>query len=81
MMELSVDLSGRGIRLEDRMGRTLYESDAQGEFWRYANHRGELGVFCWVQLFTHLTRQLGLFPECISTNFYIEIAYNETRGF
>jgi len=41
MMELSVNLSGRGVRLEDRTGRTLYETDIQGEFWRYANRRGE----------------------------------------
>ena len=45
MMELSVDLSGRGVRLEDRMGRTLYESDVQGEFWRYASLRGKLEHF------------------------------------
>ena len=50
MMELSVDLSRRGVRLEDRMGRTLYETDTQGEFWRYASRRGKLynlhGLIC-----------------------------------
>lgn len=42
MMELSVDLAARGVRLEDRMGQTLYETDVHGEFWRYASHRGKL---------------------------------------
>lgn len=45
MMELTVDLSGRGVRLEDRSGRTLYETDVQGEFWRYAHHRGKFAHF------------------------------------
>jgi hypothetical protein len=42
MMDLSVDLSERGVRLEDRTGRTLYEADFHGEFWRYARSRGKL---------------------------------------
>ena len=79
MMELSVDLGGRGIRLEDRMGRTLYETDAQGEFWRYANHRGKLGLFSssffLLRLFTNLTLQVELCPECISTSLCMKIAY------
>jgi hypothetical protein len=45
MMELTVALSGRGIRLEDRVGRTLYETDVRGDFWRYANPRGMLVPF------------------------------------
>ena len=55
MMELSVDLSGRGIRLEDRMGRTLYEADAQGEFWRYANHRGKLRLFSFGFIYSQIS--------------------------
>ena len=42
VIDLCVDLSRRDVRLEDRTGRTLYEAEVQGEFWRYASRRGRL---------------------------------------
>jgi hypothetical protein len=42
LMDLSVDLNGRGVRLEDKTGRTLYEVGDRHEFWRYVSGRGKL---------------------------------------
>lgn len=70
MMELSVDLGARGVRLEDRTGRTLYETDVQGEFWAYARRRGELYDLTWFDLLTPFTLQVQLCLDSISTSLY-----------